>query len=210
MPLLFVQVEAEVVDWPCSVPSCQDVATIRCSQCGPNGQSWLCSSHDCQKHMHGHFHDRAAVVSGFLVPIPASTEFIGDVLKTTPKWFPYVPSGACNVCEQTDWGRCQPTNSELILVTINGRFDFVKSATSCNVCGNMRRQQIVDLLLMGFFPSTPFENEATTFISTELLSWWLELSHHARSLAVTSFINSLCDYSSVHGRVRTNLDLAIH
>jgi hypothetical protein len=195
----------EVLKEKCSTPECTGVQVVRCLDCF-QGQP-VCSDCDRRLHPHAHFHQREYLTfeGRCWQPIGPDFEVRGGKLERCAKVFAKSLSAACARCGVCSWGPPQATNKPLTVVTLAGRFDFVRATFACQTkgCGCSHEQDSLDAVDLGAWPGTV--SECRTVYDVALLNFWDKMSKDQPGASIIALVKVLEGISRDHGRVRKTL-----
>lgn len=186
----------------CSTSSCEGRQAVRCAEC--TGGAAVCEDCDEALHPYGHFHQRKCLMpeGRFWRPIGPDFQVREGKLERCPKTLNKPPSASCTTCGKHSWGAPRSTKKPLTVVTLAGRFDFVRAVFYCQTggCGGSHEQGAFDAVDLGVWPGTV--SDCRTMYDTALLDFWDKMSKDQPGASMTALVKVLEGISRDQGRVR--------
>jgi hypothetical protein len=161
---------------------------------------------DLTKHnrnTYAHFHERVYLMfeGRFWKPIGPDFGVRNGKLEKDLKVFAKAPSASCVGCGKCSWRAPRATSKPLTVITLAGRFDFVRAVFPCASagCQGSHEQGSFDAVDLGAWPGTV--SECRTMYDAALLDFWDKMSKDQPGASMTALVKVLEGISRERGRV---------
>ncbi|XP_029948658.1 uncharacterized protein LOC115389289 [Salarias fasciatus] len=174
-------------------------AVVRCLDCVPLDVEFLCAKCDVEAHKRNIFHDREALIHGFLEPIPPTTAVVMDD-SGQPQFCEQVcqlPVSTPSICECSQDPTVIP-GKHISVVTINGKHDVCLPQKSCPSCSAEWTPDVKDLLRYRYWPAT---SNCQTLYKFDVFRTFEHMKLTAPAMSRQAFLKMLEHRSAQAGRV---------